>query len=181
MNTFDPKLAHMLREPGHVPTLNEQAAIDVRRARHHAPWYNAGVAFLLRSPLHGLISRSVMLVSVKGRKTGSVITTPVNYMMANDGWVYVVSLRSRKLWRNLRASAPVALRLRGQDRRGVGSVITNARAVTDALARVLDRAPDYARSLHIHRSADGALSLVDLQAAARRYVLICIQLEARAA
>jgi hypothetical protein len=177
VNVFDPDFAELVHDSGHVPTLNEQAAFKLHHAGHPAPWYNAWVTFLLRSPLHGLISGSVVLLGVYGRKSGSVITTPVNYMTAKDGRLYVVSLRSRKWWRNLQQGAPVSLRLRGRERRGFGMVIANSRAVTNELARVLDGAPSYAHRLHIRRNADGALSPADLETAARQYVLVSIQLE----
>jgi hypothetical protein len=177
MNVFDPNFAELVHDAGHVPTLNEQAAMKVRRAGHHAPWYNAWVTLLLRSRLHGLISGSVMLLSVHGRKSGSVSTMPVGYITGEDGRLYVISLRHRRWWRNLREGGPVSLRLRGQERRGFGVVVTNLRAVTNELARVMGGAPAYAAKLHVRRNADGTLSTADLEALARQYVLVSIRLE----
>ena len=37
------------------------------------------VAWLLRSPFHGMLSNGMMLITVSGRKTGKKYTTPVDY------------------------------------------------------------------------------------------------------
>ena len=43
-------------------------------------WYNPMTIWLLKSSLHGMISKGVMLVTVTGRKSGKVISTPTNYL-----------------------------------------------------------------------------------------------------
>jgi hypothetical protein len=43
-------------------------------------WFNLMIVWLLKSPLHGMISKGVMLVSVTGRKSGRMISTPTNYL-----------------------------------------------------------------------------------------------------
>ena len=40
--------------------------------------------FLLRSPLHGVMSKRVLLVTFTGRKSGKAYTTPVSYMREGD-------------------------------------------------------------------------------------------------
>jgi len=42
--------------------------------------YNPVVAAVLRSPLHGVMSDSVMLLTYRGRKSGKVLTTPISYV-----------------------------------------------------------------------------------------------------
>jgi hypothetical protein len=56
-------------------------------------WFNPLMAGLLRSPLHALISHNTMLITVRGRKTGRALTTPVNYVR-NDDELLTVSFRS---------------------------------------------------------------------------------------
>jgi hypothetical protein len=41
---------------------------------------NAGVGLLLRSPLHGLVSGRIMLLTVTGRRSGRLFTVPVSYL-----------------------------------------------------------------------------------------------------
>ena len=41
-------------------------------------WYNALVVRILRSPLHPLLGKNLLLVSYKGRTSGKIYTVPVN-------------------------------------------------------------------------------------------------------
>ncbi len=75
---------------------------------------NEFIKILLRSPLHRLFSSSLMLITVKGRKSGRAITTPVNYYNDRDT-LWVISDRNRKWWRNGCGGAVVTLRLQGRD------------------------------------------------------------------
>lgn len=45
---------------------------------------NPIVKGLLRSPLHGLMSKNTMLIEFKGRKSGRMFTTPVSYHIEGD-------------------------------------------------------------------------------------------------
>jgi deazaflavin-dependent oxidoreductase (nitroreductase family) len=75
---------------------------------------NPIMRFLLRSPLHGLWSGSLMLITFTGRKSGRQFTTPVRYVRDDDK-VYAFTAKENQWWRNLRGGADVVLRTRGQD------------------------------------------------------------------
>jgi F420H(2)-dependent quinone reductase len=78
---------------------------------------NPVVRLLLRSPLHPVLSRSLVILSYQGRKTGRWRSLPCMY--ARDGQdLYVVPGQpDRKVWwRNLRQPTQVCLRLQGRDR-----------------------------------------------------------------
>jgi hypothetical protein len=92
---------------------------------------NRVVAWLLRSPLHRVLSGGVPLVTVTGRRSGRRYTTPAQYARHRDA-LYLASRTERRWWRNLRGGAPVQLRLRGRDVRGRGEVIEPGSA--DAVA-----------------------------------------------
>src|SRR4030042_5733909 len=80
--------------------------------RGNPMWFNPLIAAVLRSPFHGMLSRSVMLMTVTGRKSRAAYTTPVNYLPVGEE-LWTVSFRNRTWWRNLRGGAAVTLRLRG--------------------------------------------------------------------
>ncbi|MBK6434209.1 nitroreductase/quinone reductase family protein [Candidatus Amarolinea dominans] len=63
---------------------------------------NSFIAWLLRSPLNSLLSSNTLLITMTGRKTGLLITTPVNYVRDGDR-LWVISSRDRTWWRNLPA------------------------------------------------------------------------------
>jgi deazaflavin-dependent oxidoreductase (nitroreductase family) len=75
-------------------------------------WVNRFIGFLVA---HGMGPSSMRVLDVRGRKTGRVISTPVN-LLEVDGTDYLVAPRGTTHWvRNARASGRVSLR-RGRDR-----------------------------------------------------------------
>jgi hypothetical protein len=83
---------------------------------------NVVLRSLLRSPLHGLVSGRLVLLTVTGRRSGREYTFPVGFSEdPGAGSVTIgVGWPSRKRWwRNLRGDgAAVRLRLRGAERTG---------------------------------------------------------------
>lgn len=99
---------------------------------------NPLVTLILRSPLHGLISDSLLLVTVTGRKSGTEYTTPVAYE-ERDRTLYVTSLSEHAWWRNLRGGAPVTVRLRGERLEGTADVVEDDEEVADYVREFVDR------------------------------------------
>ena len=81
--------------------------------------YNPIVVAILRSPLQGLMSNSVMLLTYRGRRSGRAFTTPISYVRDGED-LLAVAFRDHAWWRNLRGGAPVRVRLRGRELRGRG-------------------------------------------------------------
>lgn len=97
---------------------------------------NPFVAALLRSPLHGLLSQQVLLLTYTGRQTGKSYTIPVGYRREGDR---LTILSTRRWWRNLHGGAPVVVRLRGR-RRPARAAGTAARdAVLATVEYLVDR------------------------------------------
>jgi len=135
---------------------------------------NSFIKFILRSPLHGLLSNNTMLITVTGRKTGRLITTPVNYARDNNV-LWIISKRDRKWWRNLRGGAPVYLILRGKkDVKGFAEVILDPEMVVPKLAHYIRRIPYSARSLGISIEA-GKPNVDDLARVAREWLIVSIK------
>lgn len=93
---------------------------------------------LLRSPLHGLVSGSLLLLTVTGRRTGREYTTPVGYEERAET-LYVTSQTDRNWWRNLRGGAEVTLVLRGERRSGHAEVVEADEAVAEYVHGFLGR------------------------------------------
>jgi hypothetical protein len=47
-------------------------------------WYNRPMSWILRSPLHRVLSKSTLLITLSGRKSGKLYTLPVNYVREGD-------------------------------------------------------------------------------------------------
>lgn len=107
--------------------------------------YNPIVSWLLRSPLHGLMSNSTMLITFAGHKSDKTYTTPVNYVW-DDHTLLVVSPKDRIWWRNLRGGARVTVRVRAQTLQSVGRAFEGEEAVKEGgLLTVLQKVPAYRR------------------------------------
>jgi hypothetical protein len=95
---------------------------------------------LLNSPLHGRMSKDLMVLNWTGRKSGKRFSTPVGYLREgnrlyvfnNSGW-----------WRNFTgAGAPVSLRLQGKTVRGHAQVLTDPAEVQRAVQRMASNPND---------------------------------------
>jgi len=137
-------------------------------------WFNPLIAAVLRSPFHGMLSRSVMLMTVTGRKSRAAYTTPVNYLPVGEE-LWTVSFRNRTWWRNLRGGAAVTLRLRGGLVQTTALVVEPQAEVTQALAALFEAAPGYARALGVNRAPDGRLDASTLQVSARDRVIVKVR------
>jgi deazaflavin-dependent oxidoreductase (nitroreductase family) len=117
---------------------------------------NPVVRLLLRSPLHPVLRRSLVILSYQGRKTGRWRSLPCLY--ARDGQdLYVVPGQAgRKVWwRNLRQPTRVRLRLQGRDREGIAAASSDPEAVAAGLRHYLARYPKAARPLRVRLDANG--------------------------
>jgi deazaflavin-dependent oxidoreductase (nitroreductase family) len=117
--------------------------------------YNPIVILLLRSPLHRLMSGSTMLITFTRRKSGRTYTTPVNYVREGDT-LLIVSSRDYSWWKNLRGGAPVTVRVRGREMKGVGETFEGDAALAEGgLLTVLRRVAGYRRHFGVELDADG--------------------------
>ena len=132
---------------------------------------NPIMIWLLRSPLHRLVSRSTMLVTYQGRKSGRQITLPVNYVRYGEQ-VLVLSVRKRAWWRNFRTPSPAVLRLRGQDLPFQGEVVQDEPVLLAGLAVFFKGMPQAARYLKIWFDDQGEPDQDDLRQAAEGRVLL---------
>ena len=138
-------------------------------------WYNPMMIWLLQSPLHGFVSKSIMLVTVTGRKSGKTISTPTNYLRNGDS-LWVISWRDRRWWRNLRGGANVRVLLAGKSVEGRGQVIEEEKAVAQNLFDYYRKVPQNAKYVQIGLDAAGLPISADCEHAAQKLVMVRIEL-----
>ena len=78
------------------------------------PFINRFMRILLNSPLHGLMSGSVLVVYYTGRKTGRRRWTPVRYVRQSDSTVACLTGRETRWWPNFLEPRDVRLQLGGR-------------------------------------------------------------------
>ena len=82
---------------------------------------NSLVTTILRSPLHGLRSHRLLLLTFTGRKSGKEFTTPMRYVQEGETILKVVIVYP--WWKNLREQATVHVLLRGNMHTGIAEVL----------------------------------------------------------
>jgi deazaflavin-dependent oxidoreductase (nitroreductase family) len=138
-------------------------------------WYNPIMIWLLRSSFHKMLSGSIALLTVTGRKSGRPIEVPVNYI--RDGkTLWVVSDRKRIWWRNLTGGAALSVMLARKTKHARGEVILHDKEVVHALTEYFKLAPHMAKFFKMKIDREGNPDLADLGAAARGRVVIKITL-----
>lgn len=115
---------------------------------------NPIMSLILLSPLHGLLSKNTLLITVTGRKSGKTYTTPVGYVRSDDE-LLIVSSPDRTWWRNLRDGAAVKVRLQGREMNGHGLALEDQSAIAENLIGLLKAAPQYQKYLGVSLTADG--------------------------
>ena len=139
--------------------------------------FNRVVKGILHSSLHRLVSKHLMLLTYRGRKTGLTRTVPLTYLQ-QGGAVYAFCDQNVTWWKNLRNPTPVTLVLRGHTRTGTATATSNN---PDAIL------PTYGAFLLSNRQAGGfhAVSFdghgrpdaLELERSARTTVMIRIALD----
>ena len=99
---------------------------------------NPFMHWLLRSPLHRVVSDRYMLLTFTGRKTGHIYTTPVTYKRLDDR-VFVLTSQSHGWWKNMRGGAEVEVFIRHQTYRGLATASRDPERIAEARDAVYPR------------------------------------------
>lgn len=138
------------------------------------PIVNNTMKLILRSPLHGMISESILLITFIGRKSGKTYSTPVSYSQYN-GQVHIFTHAA--WWKNLKGDAPVTLRIRGQDIQGLAKPIAKDKlAIANGLIAHLQKVPSDSRYYDVTFDDQGNPRAEDVEEAVETVVMLCVQL-----
>ncbi len=101
---------------------------------------NPLMRLVLSSPLHFVVSGSLLLMRYRGRRSGIWRTTPLRYV--EDGDVLrCFSSQNTQWWRNLQGGAKVTLTVRGKRLDCEATVVTDQERARALLAAYLDEFP----------------------------------------
>ena len=107
------------------------------------------MCWVLCSPLHGMLSNGMMLITVTGCKTGRQYTTPVEYFRKN-GYLFVMTSRNRTWWRNLKDRAQVSLLLKRKPVHAFAELELDKELVEVYMLEYIQHRPQAAKPLGIH-------------------------------
>jgi deazaflavin-dependent oxidoreductase (nitroreductase family) len=138
------------------------------------PFVNKTMKTVLRSPLHGMLSKSILLISFTGRKSGKTYTTPVSYSQVDDQ-VYIFT--HANWWKNLAHGAPVGLRLQGRELQGLAEPVAEDKpAIAKALAAHLRKVRSDAKFYNVTFDDQNNPRAEEVEKAAQDVVMIRVHL-----
>jgi len=135
---------------------------------------NDFMSWVLRSPLHGMLSDGIMLLTVTGCKTGKQYTLPVGYFR-EDGYLWVITSRDRTWWKNLRGGAEVSLLLKRKPVKALADTDLDEKAVEARMYEYVKHVPQAAKSLGI-RLENGNANVDDVVRTAKERLFVRLQL-----
>jgi deazaflavin-dependent oxidoreductase (nitroreductase family) len=135
---------------------------------------NDFMAWVLRSPFHGMLSNGMMLITVTGRKTGKTYTTPVGYY-EEGGYLWVITSRDRKWWRNLQGGANVNLLLKRKPVNGFADTELDEKAVESRMYEYIKHTPQAAKPMKI-RIENGVANAEDIARTTKDRLFVRIKL-----
>ena len=140
---------------------------------------NPMVAWVLRSPLHPLLGRVLLLLRVTGRRTGRGYWIPVGYQRDGDTITILVSKAPRKQWwRNYRDPGPVDVLLHGRTLHGRAHVLSPESTVfREVIERTFRRLPGLGRQFGIRYDPRAGLTPAQCRTVAANAVVVSIELD----
>jgi deazaflavin-dependent oxidoreductase (nitroreductase family) len=139
-------------------------------------WFNKAIAWILCTPMHVLVSKDIMLLTVTGRKTGKRYPMPVSY--ARDGDLIICSTDRTRAdwWKNLHGGATVTLRLCGKEVSGEAKVISEDRqALIKGINTMLTQVPRDAKHYEVRLDENKKPLAEDVSRATAYRIIIEIQ------
>ena len=134
---------------------------------------NGFMSWVLRSPLHGMLSNGMMLITVTGSRTGKKYTTPVEYFR-EDELLWVMTSRDRTWWKNLRGGAEVSLLLKRKPVTAIAEPDLDAKAVEARMVEYIKHVPQAAKPLGI-RIENGNVNIEDIARTAKDRLFVKIK------
>ena len=135
---------------------------------------NDFMAWVLRSPFHGMLSNGMMIITVTGRKTGKTYTTPVGYY-EEGGYLWIVTNRERTWWKNLQGGAKVGLLLKRKSVQGTADTELDEKSVETRMYEYLRHVPQAAKPMEI-RMQDKKPNAEDIARTAKGRLFVRIKL-----
>jgi deazaflavin-dependent oxidoreductase (nitroreductase family) len=129
---------------------------------------------VLRSRIHGMVSKTILLITYTGRKSGKSYTTPVSYSQSGD---QVFIFTHADWWKNLLSKPQVTLHLQGREVQGVAEpVAEDKEAVATGLVEHLRKVPTDASFYGLKLDEHENLKAGEVEKAVQTVVMIRIRL-----
>ena len=132
---------------------------------------------LLRSPIHGIASANICLLSYRGRRSGRSIMTPLSFMRQGS-LVRLLSSHNTRWWNNF-LDGPVDVEIeiaRKTHRGGAKTLVDDSAAFREGVRAFLTAVPRDARVYGVKLDEDRKPREEDVERAAGHIVLVNVEL-----
>ena len=140
--------------------LAASATTNTRPAPRPSHWF---LAAILRSPLHRVLSITILVFEYVGRRSGQAYATPINYLQVGD----TLLVSSDSAWgRNFPAGsrAGASVVLRGRRQSVTVELVEDADQAAQDLLSLVRAQPNYGRWANVGLDTDGVPSRADADA-----------------
>ncbi len=134
-------------------------------------WFNPIMEWLIKSPFHGVISGSTMIIYYTGCKSGKAYHTPVSYQRVGNE-LFTISSKDRTWWKNFREACEIKILLKGKLIEANAQVYEYEAVVGEGLKQLIKINPGTAKMLKIDLSETGQPKPESLRMAANKHVLV---------
>lgn len=132
---------------------------------------------LLRSPLHRLLSRDLLVLGYTGRRSGRRLRLPLSYVERDGALVLCTRPGASQWWRNLKGGAEVEVLLRGRRVRAAARILDPAsKEAADGLRVFVARNPRTGKMLYHVEPTPRGPSEADLEREAPQSVVVELRL-----
>jgi hypothetical protein len=138
---------------------------------------NVFVRALLRSPLHGVMSKQFLILGYTGRKSGERYHLPIVYR--REG-AQVTLVAGHPWWVNVRGGAAVTLQIAGAAVRGVATPVEDRDQAGRALLALLEELPHFAKMYKATLTPEGRPDPASVRAAVETQVVVSVALDTTA-
>jgi deazaflavin-dependent oxidoreductase (nitroreductase family) len=138
------------------------------------PVVDVFVRALLHSPLHGLLSQTMLVLTYTGRKSGKRYQVPLGYRRDGDR---ITLVAGNSWWVNVRDGAAVTLRLAGAEVRGFAIPVQEKRQAAEALMAFIEKMPSLARMYDVTLTQDRRPDRASVEAAVNTLVVVLVTLK----
>lgn len=136
--------------------------------------FNAFFTFILRSPLHNMLSKSFIILSFTGRKSGKQYNFVVGYQRKGDE-LHIISPRG--WWKNMQAgNFPVTVLLKGQKHQGLAEGFHGNEKVVQIFSKFVQQTPALIKMYGMERDANGLAKPESVRQAASHIAIVSVQL-----
>jgi hypothetical protein len=138
---------------------------------------NPTMKALLKSPLHGIMSKGLMVLCFMGRKSGKQYEIPVAYHRLDDDPNLITVVTHSRWGVNFDDGRQANLLIRGEWHSLQGQAIRDTEEVAEAIHHLLEKnGKNFARMLGLKISSEGVPSLDEVRAGVHQSRIIKFQM-----